>query len=142
MSGQDRRTSILIDPDSWLAGVMDTGGAFDLWRSTGGRWCWRVTIRFNSSKSAAKFTALSSAKLRQIGVNRYVVVGAAVLPLLSRVMPRMFCLHEEASVVYRYLLTRAGRKGMRGALTVAVDKYRNKMVARLRALDETERTGA
>jgi len=128
------RTSILIDPDSWLAGVMDAGGTFDLWRSgKDGRWCWRVGVRLNNDQAAAKFALLSSVKLRRIGVNRYVIPSKDALPLLNKVMPRMFCLHEEAGVVYRFLLTRVGaRRGMRGALTTAVDRYRDRMVTRLR----------
>ena len=136
MSARDRRTSILIDSDSWLAGVLDTGGGFDLWQSGSGRWCWRVSVRLNNDRAVDKFARLSSVKLRRIGANRYVIPAADALPLLSKVMPRMFCLHEEASVLYRYLLTRPGRKGMRGAMTVAVTAYRKNMVARLRAIGE------
>jgi len=135
MSARDRgKTSILIDPDSWLAGVLDSGGTFDLWFSqTSRRWCWRVGIRFTDIRAAFKFEDLAGVRLRQIGTNRYVLVASDALPLLSRVMPRMFCLHEKAGVLYRYLLTRPGRKGMRGAMTKAVDAYRHTMVARLRA---------
>lgn len=138
MSERTGRTSILIDPDSWLAGVMDSGATFDLWQSGRGRWCWRITVRLNNANSVAKFRLLSRVNIRCIGVNRYTIPAADALPLLTRVMPRMFCLHEQASVVYRYLLTRPGRKGMRGAMTKAVAKYRQKMVARLRAAEDGE----
>lgn len=135
----DWRAPLQIDPDSWLAGVMDTGGSFDLWQSGAtGRWSWRVAVALNNRRAVARFEELSSTKLRRIGVNRYVIPAEDALPLLSRVMPRMFCLHERAGVVYRYLITRPGRAGMRGALTVAVGRYREKMVARLREMEGGE----
>ncbi len=55
--------------------------------------------------------------------------------MLNRTMARMFCLHEEAGVVYRYLLTQPGARGMRGAMTMAVDRYRRELKARLRVRD-------
>lgn len=131
------KTSIFIDPDAWLAGVLDAGGAFLLWRS-GRRWSWRVKIALNNPKAVRNFEMLSRIKLRRIGVNTYIVPAKDVLPLIIRVMPRMFCLHEEAGVVYRYLLTRPAGKGMRGAMTRAVEAYRKQMVERLRKSRENE----
>jgi len=125
--------STFIDPDSWLAGVLDACGAFNLWESRGGRWSWRVALTMNEN-AATQFERLSRAKLRRIGVCRYTVTATDALPLLSRVMPYMITLHEEAGVVYRYLLTRPGKQGMRGAMTKAVAKYRKEMVTRLRVV--------
>jgi len=129
------RRPLHIDPDSWLAGVMDGGARLDLWESGRGRWNWRMTITMDE-RTAAMFERLSSVKLRRIGVARYTVVPTDALPLLARVMPRMISLHEEAGVIYRYLLTRAGRTGMRGAMTTAVGRYRKEMVERLRVSRE------
>lgn len=126
-----QRTSIFIDPDSWLAGVLDAGGQFDLWKSgEAGRWTWRVTVHMNP-EAVAKFEMVSKVRLRRLSNTRWVVPAAKVMPLLSRVIPRMFCLHEEAGVVYRYLITKQGRRGMRKATSEAVEKYREALLTRL-----------
>jgi hypothetical protein len=131
-----QRTSILIDTDSWIAGVLDAGGRFDLWKSgvqtcgAGGRWTWRVTIVMNEA-AASKFELITKVKLRRLSDMRWSIPAAKVMPLLTRAIPRMFCLHEEAGVVYRYLITKQGRRGMRKATSEAVEAYRQEMLMRL-----------
>lgn len=131
------RSSLLIDPLAWCAGVLDGCGAFIV-EARGERWNWRVTLA-TSEVTARKFAALTGTEVRRIGNGRWSVGGANVAPLLAQSIPRMFCLHEEASVVYRYLITRSKGKRMRGPLSEAIEKYRGEMVARLAAAPAKQR---
>lgn len=126
------KTSLFVDRASWIAGVLDAAGQFDLWQSSEtGRWSWRVAIAVERA-TAVRFEQLAGVSLRRIGAGRYVVKAAEAIALLSRAMPYMFCLHEEAGVVYRYLITRPTGKGMRGPMTKAIAEYRGKLLVRLR----------
>jgi len=128
-------SNILVDTPSWCAGVLDGCGRFHLSRS-GDRWYWRVSI-VTDVRTAAKFARLTGVTMRQQRAGTWTATGPAVIPLLAQVIPRMFCLHEEAGVVYRYLLTRPGRTGMRKSMTNAVIKYREEMIAKLAASKAT-----
>lgn len=121
--------SQLIDPFAWCAGVMDGCARFEIVH--GGRdWAWRLTLATNEV-TAHKFASLTGLTITRIGVGRWLVRGETMAPLLAQLIPRMFCLHEEAGVVYRYLITRTKGKRMRRPLTQAVARYREEMRDRL-----------
>jgi len=127
------RSSITLDLDSWLAGILDATGRFYLWANGAGRWQVRVTIAVDGAV-AHRFAALTGLRLRHVDGNRYQLPARELLPLLIRVLPRMICLHEEGSMVYRYLITKHGRKSMSdGKLSEAVVAYRRELCTKLRA---------
>ena len=124
------RKSLLIEGDTWAAGVLDACGAFTISRNKHGQMYCRVRLSVSPSM-AARFVLVTRARLRKDGRARWTVAGKDVLPLLSRLQIRMLVLHEEAGMVYRFALTRS-RRGIGRQVSGAVVQYRTELVSKLR----------
>jgi hypothetical protein len=125
-------SSLLVDTENWVAGVLDSCGSYRMWCGGGGRWSWRVSIVTNAV-TAARFERVTGVRVVRIGRRQWALRGEELIPLLAISLPRMFCLREEASAVYRFLITRPGNTGlkrMRGKMSEAVEGYRRRMARR------------